>query len=160
MFSCGGWAAREGCRIAEEGRFPVRQRLAVFVVLILISPVLLGAQDDGGATVGVCEVKRGETPPQPILPLILPDYPLAARKDAVRGEVAALIIVWDDGHVVLLRAELVDTPKKMGFKKAVREAVYAWHYKPAQKKDGTPKNVDFKVTISFDPTARPAVTIR
>jgi TonB family protein len=87
------------------------------------------------------EVTRPE-----ILSKSSPEYPLAARKARLEGQVVVEAVIERDGHV--LRTRLLQTqPKGLGL--AAIDAICGWRFKPATLK-GEPVPVYYVLTVNFN----------
>jgi TonB family protein len=75
----------------------------------------------------------------------LPEYPLAARKEKLEGQVIVESIIDTDGHVLFPRL-LQTQPKGLGL--AALDAICHWRFKPATLK-GEPVKVYYVLTVTF-----------
>lgn len=116
--------------------------LAAYVACILV-PIML-AGDNGKRT-----ARRADNPDitKPVLVhRVAPDYPEAARREKIQGEVVLEALVDTDKTVAGIT--VVNNPEPTLTVAAVA-AVWHWRYTPATDKDNQPIAVFLKVAIQF-----------
>ena len=78
---------------------------------------------------------------------VLPRYPEVARRAGVEGQVILQAVIQSDGSVRSVQV-LRETPPRIGFGPAAREAVSKWRYRPGTSR-GRAVAVQVTITVQF-----------
>lgn len=96
-----------------------------------------------------------EVPPTPVSTLF-PVYPFAQLQAGVAGKASISYVVGLDGRVIGSKLREATSPE---FGLAVLAMIDAWHFAPAQKKDGSPSYATLGSVYEFRPNGRADVPV-